>query len=134
MSLTPTHVDLPFTAIDHVQLAMPVGQEEVARAFYSSLLGMREVAKPPELAKRGGCWFVSGKVQVHLGIEKDFRAAKKAHPALKCSDYEGLISKLRSAGIEVSEVDDIPGIRRSCISDPFGNRIELIDGSPAQSG
>jgi catechol 2,3-dioxygenase-like lactoylglutathione lyase family enzyme len=119
----------PFTAIDHVQLAMPPDEEEAARHFYSGLLGMREVAKPAELAKRGGCWFESGTVQVHLGVEKDFRPAKKAHPALKCADYEGLISKLRSAGLGVNEVDDIPGVRRSHVHDPFGNRIELIDGN-----
>jgi catechol 2,3-dioxygenase-like lactoylglutathione lyase family enzyme len=122
-------VNLPFTAIDHVQLAMPPGEEATARRFYSGVLGMREVAKPTELAKRGGCWFESGAVQVHLGVENDFRPAKKAHPALKCVDYEGLIGTLRSAGIELTEVDDIPGIRRSHIHDPFGNRIELIDGS-----
>ncbi|HZQ17631.1 MAG TPA: VOC family protein [Terriglobales bacterium] len=117
----------PFNSIDHVQLAMPQGQEEAARLFYSALLGMREIAKPPELAKRGGCWFESGTVQVHLGVEKDFRPAKKAHPAFICCDYDGLTSKLRSAGVEVNGVDDIPGVRRSHVHDPFGNRIEFID-------
>jgi len=74
----------PFLEIDHVQLAMPSGGEERARRFFVDVLGMTEIAKPPELAKRGGCWFASGKVQVHLGVENDFRAAKKAHPALRC--------------------------------------------------
>jgi catechol 2,3-dioxygenase-like lactoylglutathione lyase family enzyme len=123
-----THVNFPFTAIDHVQLAMPPGEEEAARHFYSGVLGMREIPKPPELAKRGGCWFESAAVQIHLGVENQFRPAKKAHPALKCADYGALVAKLRSAGIEVTEADDIPGIRRSHIHDPFGNRIELIDG------
>ncbi|HKT87410.1 MAG TPA: VOC family protein [Candidatus Sulfotelmatobacter sp.] len=116
----------PFTAIDHVQLAMPPGSEEAARRFYGDLLGMREVAKPAELAKRGGCWFESGAVQIHLGVENDFRAAKKAHPALRCSDYDGLTGKLRSAGIEVKDDHVIPGVRRCHIADPFGNRIELV--------
>lgn len=119
-------VDLPFTAIDHVQLAMPPGAEDDARRFYGDLLGMVEVAKPSELAKRGGCWFESGNVQIHLGEEKDFRPAKKAHPALRCRDYLALIEKLRRAGVDVNEVEDIPGIRRCHIHDPFGNRIELI--------
>jgi catechol 2,3-dioxygenase-like lactoylglutathione lyase family enzyme len=119
-------VTLPFTAIDHVQLAMPADQEEAARRFYSKLLGMREISKPPELAKRGGCWFESGAVQLHLGVEQDFRPAKKAHPALRCGDYDALISKLRAAGVEVTEPDDIPGLRRCHIQDPFGNRIEMI--------
>ncbi|MGB6675900.1 MAG: VOC family protein [Terriglobales bacterium] len=116
----------PFTSIDHVQLAMPVGAEEAARYFYRDLLGMVEVPKPSELAKRGGCWFESGSVQIHLGVEKDFRPAKKAHPALLCRDYSTLINQLRSAGVDVTEVDDIPGVRRCHIHDPFGNRIELI--------
>jgi len=115
-----------FLAIDHVQLAMPAGEEGTARKFYSDVLGMNEISKPPELAKRGGCWFESGSVQIHLGVEDGFRPAKKAHPALRCTDYDGLVSKLRAAGIEVDEPNDIPGVRRCHIHDPFGNRIELI--------
>jgi catechol 2,3-dioxygenase-like lactoylglutathione lyase family enzyme len=118
--------DFPFTAIDHVQLAMPVNQEAAARKFYCEILGMVEMAKPSELAKRGGVWFVSGKVEIHLGVEEDFRAAKKAHPALRCSDYDLLLSKLRAATVLVQEDDNIPGLRRCHIHDPFGNRLELI--------
>jgi catechol 2,3-dioxygenase-like lactoylglutathione lyase family enzyme len=116
----------PFTAIDHVQLAMPPGMESEARAFYVALLGMTEIEKPVELKKRGGCWFSSGPVQIHLGIEPDFRPARKAHPALLCRDYDELIARLRNAAIEVKDDQTIPGIQRCHISDPFGNRIELI--------
>jgi catechol 2,3-dioxygenase-like lactoylglutathione lyase family enzyme len=115
-----------FLAIDHVQLAMPAGEEDRARAFYEGVLGMIETAKPPELAKRGGCWFESGNVRIHLGVEGDFRPAKKAHPGLRCSDYSDLLRRVREAGIEVLEPGDIPGVRRCHIHDPFGNRIELI--------
>ncbi len=118
----------PFSSIDHVQLAMPAEGESRARGFYVELLGMSEIAKPPELAKRGGCWFSSGGVQIHLGVEPDFRPARKAHPALRCRDYDSLIARLRAANIEVIDDDNIPGVRRCHISDPFGNRIELIDG------
>ena len=116
----------PFSSIDHVQLAMPAGGEERARAFYGMLLGMAEVPKPAELAKRGGCWFACGPVQVHLGVEDDFRPAKKAHPAFRCFEFDALIVRLRGAGVTVSEDASIPGVRRCHISDPFGNRIELI--------
>ena len=119
--------DVSFTAIDHVQLAMPAGGEETARHFYVDVMGMIEVPKPPELARRGGCWFQRGTVQVHLGVENDFRPAKKAHPAFRCRDYGACIARLRDAGVEVSEVDDILGIRRCHIHDPFGNRIELLE-------
>lgn len=119
-------VKAPFIAIDHVQLAMPTREEQRARAFYRDLLGMREIPKPDELAKRGGCWFVSGNVQIHLGIEDNFSPAKKAHPALQCHDYAGLTTNLKNAGIDVTEVSDIPGVKRCYVHDPFGNRIELI--------
>ncbi len=116
----------PFTSIEHVQLAMPIGEEETARRFYCTILGMTEIPKPEELARRGGCWFESGVVQIHLGVETDFRPARKAHPALRCRDYEGLRSRLGAAGVEVKDDDLIPGVLRCHISDPFGNRIELI--------
>ena len=117
---------IPFSAIDHVQLAAPPRSEEEARRFYGELLGMQEIPKPILLANRGGVWFASGEVQIHVGIEQDFRPARKAHPALRCRDYDGLLARLRAAGIEVIEVDDIPDVRRAHVHDPFGNRIELI--------
>jgi catechol 2,3-dioxygenase-like lactoylglutathione lyase family enzyme len=115
-----------FTVIDHVQLSMPPGEEQKARDFYGSLLGMEEVPKPTKLAQRGGCWFGSGGVQIHLGVEADFRPAKKAHPALRCRDYAALLQHLRDSGIVVNEPDDIAGVRRCHVHDPFGNRIEII--------
>lgn len=105
---------------------MPAGKENASREFYGALLGMSEVPKPPELAKRDGCWFASGDVQIHLGVEAEFRPARKAHPALRCRDYDALVARLRSAGVEVKDDTAIPGVRRCHISDPFGNRIELI--------
>jgi len=105
---------------------MPRGEEERARRFFGDVLGMIEIPKPPELAKRGGCWFASGDVQIHLGAEDDFRPARKAHPALRCTSYSHLLMRLAENGVAVVEVSDIPGVRRSHISDPFGNRIELI--------
>jgi catechol 2,3-dioxygenase-like lactoylglutathione lyase family enzyme len=119
---------MTFTAIDHVQLAMPPGKEEDARRFYRDLLGMAEVPKPPESAKRGGCWFESGGVQIHLGVENDFRPAKKAHPALRCKDYDGLLRQLGEANVEVHKAEGIPGVKRCHVYDWFGNRIELIAG------
>lgn len=119
---------MSFIAIDHVQLAMPSGEEETARRFYRDLLGMTEVAKPPEPAKRGGCWFESGSVQIHLGVETDFRPAKKAHPALRCREYAAFTDKLSKAGVEIAPDTSIPGVLRCHIHDPFGNRIELIQG------
>ena len=113
-------------AIDHVQLAMPAGREQEARAFYSALLGLPESAKPPELAARGGAWFESPAVKVHLGVEKDFRPARKAHPGLLVDDLEALASSLRQAGITLQADDALPGQARYFVDDPFGNRLELL--------
>lgn len=104
---------------------MPRGQEDDARAFYVGTLGMIEIPKPEALAKRGGCWFASGDVQLHLGVEDGFLPAKKAHPALQCSDFVALLTMLRANDVDVRE-DDAAGPRRAFVDDPFGNRIELI--------
>ena len=93
-------------AIDHVQLAMPTGQEEKARAFYGGVLELSEKPKPLHLAKRGGVWFEQGDLKIHLGVEKDFRPAKKAHPALLVKGINDLAEKCRSEGYEV--VSDEP--------------------------
>jgi catechol 2,3-dioxygenase-like lactoylglutathione lyase family enzyme len=113
-------------AIEHVQLAMPAGREAEARAFYAGLLGIPEVAKPPELARRGGVWFESGAVKLHLGVEADFRPARKAHPALLVRDLRALVQRLRDAGIGVVD-DPLAGYYRLYVADPFGNRIELME-------
>ena len=114
--------------IHHVQLAMPPGGEDAARAFYGALLGLPERAKPPELAARGGCWFESAAVKVHLGVEADFRAAKKAHPGLLVDDLAGLTARLVAAGYAVTPDQPLDGMPRVYVDDPFGNRIELIEG------
>lgn len=121
-----TCVSAPFVCLDHVQLAIPVGGEADARRFYCDLLGMEEIPKPPALAARGGLWLRSGGVVIHLGVEADFRAARKAHPALVCASYGALVAKLRAAGLEIRDDHEIPGVERCHIDDVFGNRIELI--------
>jgi len=115
-------------AIDHVQLAMPAGQEDVARAFYADVLGFTEIPKPPELAKRGGCWFQQGSVFIHLGVEADFRPARKAHPAFLVDGLDEVVARVADAGLEVdTSQPPLDGYHRAHIFDPFGNRIELME-------
>jgi catechol 2,3-dioxygenase-like lactoylglutathione lyase family enzyme len=113
--------------IDHVQLAMPKGDEARAREFYGGVLGMREVTKPPMLAKRGGAWFESGHAQIHLGVEEDFRPAKKAHVALAVQGAAALRERLAASGYPVREDDAIDGVKRFFTDDVFGNRIEFVE-------
>jgi catechol 2,3-dioxygenase-like lactoylglutathione lyase family enzyme len=112
--------------IDHVQLAMPAGGEAAAREFYTGLLGIPEIRKPPELAGRGGAWFESGAVKIHLGVDADFRPARKAHPALIVDDLRMLVERLRQARVPIVE-DPLEGHFRVYVTDPFGNRIELME-------
>jgi catechol 2,3-dioxygenase-like lactoylglutathione lyase family enzyme len=116
-----------FVGIDHVQLAMPAGGEESARAFYSGLLGLHEIPKPAELAGRGGAWFRSGPVQLHLGVEPNFRPATKAHPALLVRGLAALVRRCEAAGCPVTRDVRLPGVDRVHLADPFGNRIELLE-------
>jgi len=118
---------VPVDAIDHVQLAMPAEREQEARDFYSGLLGLPEQPKPPHLAARGGCWFESTTVKVHLGVETDFRPARKAHPALLVSDLPALVATLRAAGVELLDDEPLEGYDRVYAYDPFGNRLELLE-------
>ncbi|HUE08941.1 MAG TPA: VOC family protein [Acidimicrobiales bacterium] len=112
--------------LDHVQLAMPPGLEAQAEAFYAGVLGLERVPKPPPLEARGGCWFRHGDVAVHLGVEEDFRPARKAHPAFVVKDLTALQAACEEAGVEVRPNPDSEPGRGAYVDDPFGNRIELI--------
>jgi hypothetical protein len=116
--------------IDHVQIAMPVGGETQARGFFGMLLGLKELPKPDDIAGRGGCWFVAGEYQIHLGVEADFRPAKKAHIAMQTGDLTELRARFEAAGY--ATVDDVPlnGRSRFSSTDPFGNRIEFLEATP----
>jgi catechol 2,3-dioxygenase-like lactoylglutathione lyase family enzyme len=115
--------------LDHVQIAIPARGEERARAFFSGLLGIPERAKPPNLAARGGVWFESGELKLHAGVDKDFRPATKAHPALQVEGLGELVERLRAAGVRVIDDEPLPGYARVYVDDPFGNRIELLEPS-----
>jgi catechol 2,3-dioxygenase-like lactoylglutathione lyase family enzyme len=115
-------------SIDHIQIAMPPGEEAKARAFYVNVLGFTEIPKPPELAKRGGAWFESGTTQLHLGVEPDFRPARKAHPAFVVDDLDRLLAKIQAEGFEVdASQPPLDEYKRAHIFDPFENRIELME-------
>ncbi|MCP9208518.1 VOC family protein [Streptomyces cucumeris] len=114
-------------ALDHVQLAAPPGSEAALRAYYGEVLGMTEIPKPPVLAARGGVWFQTGPVQLHLGIEQDFRPARKAHPGLRVTGIEEFAARLIERGAPVTWDGDLPGHRRFTSEDPVGNRLEFLE-------
>lgn len=113
--------------IDHIQLAMPCGREGKARAFYGGVLGIPEIQKPSNLAERGGCWFVRDTLKVHLGVEDNFRPARKAHPAFLVEDISALKRLLEAAGYSPKVDEPLEGYDRLYVDDPFGNRLELLE-------
>ena len=115
------------TGFHHVQLAMPRGEEPRAEAFYAGVLGLERVEKPSELAARGGCWFRGEGVEVHLGVEDDFRPARKAHPAFRVQGLDELEAKVTAAGHETRADVQLEGHRRFYVDDPFGNRLEFVE-------
>ena len=121
-----TLVPVTVIRLDHVQLAMPAGRELEAIAFYRDVLGIPHVPKPAHLAARGGCWFERGDLKIHLGVEADFHPARKAHPAFIVDDVRGIARAATAAGFEVNDDEPLDGFDRVYVSDPFGNRIELM--------
>ena len=119
---------MAITGIDHVQVAVPAGCEDEARAFYRGVLGLDEIAKPPALAGRGGCWFRAGAQELHVGVEDPFSPAEKAHPGLVADDLDALAERLGAAGYAVAYDGSIPGVTRFHVHDPFGNRLEIRQG------
>jgi len=118
---------LVIAGLDHIQLAMPKGEEAKARRFFNGVLGLPELAKPKSLNGRGGCWFACGVQELHVGVEAEFRPAKKAHPAFLVQNLAEVQAHLDAAGIKTTRQPALPRARRVFIEDPFGNRIELIE-------
>ena len=119
--------------IHHVQVSCPAGGEDAARRFYGEGLGIPEVAKPPVLAARGGCWFrdgdrEGGRVEIHVGVEDGFTPARRAHPAFLVDDLDATAVRLEGLGFVVdrTEEDTFPGFRRLHTADGNGNRVELL--------
>ncbi|MQA04411.1 MAG: glyoxalase [Streptosporangiales bacterium] len=117
--------------LHHVQLAIPPGGEDAARQFFVGVLGMTEVAKPPALAARGGLWVRADDLEIHCGVEPDFRPAVKAHPGIRVADLDALADRLHAHAIAVYWDDNFPGHRRFYAADPHGNRLEFLARQPA---
>lgn len=112
--------------LHHVQLAIPPDSEDLCRTFYCDLLGWTEKPKPAVLATRGGLWLSTGEAEIHLGVEQDFRPAKKAHPAFLVTELTDLADKLQANGHEPNWDTSIPELRRFFVFDAVGNRLEFI--------
>jgi catechol 2,3-dioxygenase-like lactoylglutathione lyase family enzyme len=117
---------MPVLGLDHVQVAIPIGGEAQAREFYSGILGFTEIEKPAAMAERKSIWFIAGPANLHLGIEPDFHPAKRAHPAFVVDTLDEIVAACDRAGLSTRPDTSCNGFRRIHVSDPFGNRLELM--------
>jgi catechol 2,3-dioxygenase-like lactoylglutathione lyase family enzyme len=118
-------------ALHHVQTAIPAGGEDAARRFYGGVLGLRELEKPETLRRRGGVWFATGTLQLHLGVDPAFTPATKAHVAFEVNDLDAIRKRCLVAGHDIQEDGDLPGYARFYVDDPFGNRVEILQPTEA---
>jgi catechol 2,3-dioxygenase-like lactoylglutathione lyase family enzyme len=114
-------------AVEHVQLAIPPNGENLARVFYGEILGLREKSKPEHLAQYGGVWFEQYDLKLHLGVDHNFSPSKKSHPGLLVEDLDELVSRCEHSGYEIVTGRSFESYRQVYVTDPFGNRIELLE-------
>lgn len=120
-------MNIQFKRIDHVQICIPNGDEELARDFYTNVLGLKEIEKPDSLKKNGGLWYEIADVQLHIGTEDVENNKSKRHPAFEITDLPNVKQYLEENGVRLKEEIPIPGITRFSFFDPFGNRIEFLE-------
>lgn len=117
---------IDFKRLHHVQICIPRGAEGEARAFYGSLLGLKEIEKPSPLKASGGLWFEVADIHLHVGVE-DPVAQSKRHPAFEIGDVSNVRAYLEENGVRTRDEPQLPGVRRFSLFDPFGNRIEFME-------
>ncbi len=114
-----------FKRLDHVQICIPIGKENEARAFYTNIIGLKEIPKPKELLGRGGLWYDVADIQLHIGTENEINTSKR-HPAFEITDIKSAKEHLKKNNVTIQEEIQIPGQQRFSFIDPFGNRVELL--------
>ena len=121
-----------FKRLDHVQVCIPRDAEAQARAFYGGLLGLEEIEKPEVLKKNGGLWYKIADIQLHVGAE-DAVAPSKRHPAFEVEQVAEVRAYLEQSGVRTKDEPQLSGVERFSFFDPFGNRIELLQKTKAES-
>lgn len=115
------------TGVHHVQITIPKGKDDEARAFYCGILALQEIDKPVTLQSRGGFWVQVGDREIHIGTEDGVdRTLTKAHIAYEVSDISEMEELLKKHGIRILDGVPTPGYKRFEFRDPFGNRVECI--------
>jgi catechol 2,3-dioxygenase-like lactoylglutathione lyase family enzyme len=115
-------------AIDHIQVTSSPDVEDAMRFFYSTILGLTEIAKPEALKANGGAWYALGDIQIHVSTENNANnEASRRHICFRVGDLDKFEAHLKAHGVEIiSDRQPIPGYNRFYIRDPGGNRLEIV--------
>jgi catechol 2,3-dioxygenase-like lactoylglutathione lyase family enzyme len=116
---------IDFQKINHVQICIPIGEEEKGREFYCGILGLKEIERPKSIRNIAGFWLEIADIHLHIGTEK-IQGKSNRHPAFEVKNIEKVKEYLIHKGVKVKEEQKIPGIYRFSFYDYWDNRIELI--------
>ena len=118
---------MQFSQIQHCSVAV----RDLARAaaFYRDVLGLVEIAIPSTFPAAGlqVRWFQIGGQQIHLLQESETHPPSGRHLALQVDDARAARKRLHAKGLDIDEAVLIPGADRFFVTDPDGNRIEIIE-------
>ena len=109
--------------LDHCSVL--ITDVERSRRFYRDLLGLREIP-PPRTFDFVVLWFELGNHQLHLLLKDKPDTLSPRHFALRVADVAAARRYFAERGVPTQETIRIPGADRFFISDPDGNRIEII--------
>lgn len=98
---------------------------ERTREFYRTVLGFREIDRPP--IRSEGCWFAVGDLQLHIVVDDqrtdDPLSSDDRHFALTVSEFDQVPEKLERLGVRFRSSSR--PVRQIFFRDPDGNLIEL---------
>lgn len=114
--------------LQHVSIPRPPGEAsaDLARQFYSGLIGLTEKPVPSSITHLDLVWFIIGEeTELHVFAEEVEANASGRHFCLSIDDVDTLQKALSQGGYETWFPEKIPGRPRFFCRDPFRNIIEF---------
>ena len=112
--------------MNHVFAGVPVTDLQVGLAWWERLLG-----RPPDMRPNDdeACWQLTESGWIY--VVRDADRAGKGLLTVLVDDLDADLAGIAARGIAVGEVTEIPGVRRTELTDPDGNRVQF--GQPQQA-
>lgn len=110
-------------------MTVSADHEEAAKTFYGTVLGLKQLPKPPGTRQNSGAWYELGGVQLHLSVEENnANAASDRHVCYVVADIEAAARHMRDEGTQIiPDPSPMAGVKRFYVRDPGGNLIEITE-------